>query len=493
MTTTVSNGNSGSPQPSPTTTSISLTPPLEKRSDAMKNDKEVVMVAVTQNGMALAHASVRLRHTREVVKVAVQQNGLALETASYELRADKEVCLIAAKQNIHSLAYADDSVKNEADFMLKIVELNAEALVYASESVRSNSKIVFTAVKQLGTTLEWASKELQNDRKIVAAAVLDCAVPGDPNRPQVTALDFASDDIKADKKFVAALIERNPLCYCGASSDVRSDPEIVLLAAGANPQLLDHFEGQGATFEKFIPQAVFAGGSLHSWVTGQLTARKAFGSFLLGALISPGKKKATKNDKAGEVQKHSDTPEVRKLLARIKHLEDTIGELRAERDLSLRKSNPGKIIGEILPPKKCVLGVLAGPDFMSIRQRIAAFAGVPSGRRLHLLRSLSGSLFRMDYERGPGWPDDSRVATRDELLSMLGGLIQKSGLLTCMSTWPSAAANLLGGARAPPPTRANSFAKISNAQKSDPPPYLREPVAVAVARPQGAFKEPTGP
>ena len=46
-------------------------------------------MAVSQNGLALEHASVELKGDREVVMGAVFQSGQALEHASEELRSDR--------------------------------------------------------------------------------------------------------------------------------------------------------------------------------------------------------------------------------------------------------------------------------------------------------------------------------------------------------------------------------------------------------------------
>ena len=72
----------------------------------MEADKEVVLAAVQQDGLALQFASEDLRADREVVLAAVQQHGLALQYASAELRADREVVLAAVQQNGEALRLA---------------------------------------------------------------------------------------------------------------------------------------------------------------------------------------------------------------------------------------------------------------------------------------------------------------------------------------------------------------------------------------------------
>ena len=58
----------------------------------MKNDKEVVVTAVQQNGLALNYASESMKNDKEVVLTAVQQNGLGLDYASESIRTTRRSC-----------------------------------------------------------------------------------------------------------------------------------------------------------------------------------------------------------------------------------------------------------------------------------------------------------------------------------------------------------------------------------------------------------------
>jgi len=58
---------------------------LEHASDALRNDRQLVLEAVRQNGLALEYASDALRNDREVVDGAVRQNGTALAYAGEAL------------------------------------------------------------------------------------------------------------------------------------------------------------------------------------------------------------------------------------------------------------------------------------------------------------------------------------------------------------------------------------------------------------------------
>lgn len=64
---------------------------LSYASDALRNDREIVLAAVRQDGMALSYASPALQNNRDVVMTAVRQNGGALQYASETLRSDREI------------------------------------------------------------------------------------------------------------------------------------------------------------------------------------------------------------------------------------------------------------------------------------------------------------------------------------------------------------------------------------------------------------------
>lgn len=67
--------------------------------DKANQDKEMVMAAVSQNGMALEHAAAIMKATEEVVMAAVSQNGKALQYASAALRSNEDVVLAAILQD----------------------------------------------------------------------------------------------------------------------------------------------------------------------------------------------------------------------------------------------------------------------------------------------------------------------------------------------------------------------------------------------------------
>lgn len=95
---------------------------LQYVSDELKNDRDVVMMAVLQCGLALEHASITLRADREIVVLAAKQNGwAAFMSSDKELYFDKEVMLAALKkedanrEEIKAQIAIDDMINSNVD------------------------------------------------------------------------------------------------------------------------------------------------------------------------------------------------------------------------------------------------------------------------------------------------------------------------------------------------------------------------------------------
>jgi sulfur relay (sulfurtransferase) complex TusBCD TusD component (DsrE family) len=98
-----------------------VTHALKFASVALKNDRDIVLAAVNQNGHALQYASVELKNDREVVLTAVTQNGNALQFASLELKNDRGVVLAAVTYDGFVLKFASHELQNDYEVMIPAV------------------------------------------------------------------------------------------------------------------------------------------------------------------------------------------------------------------------------------------------------------------------------------------------------------------------------------------------------------------------------------
>eukprot|EP00931_Biecheleriopsis_adriatica_P004115 TRINITY_DN10582_c0_g1_i5.p1 TRINITY_DN10582_c0_g1~~TRINITY_DN10582_c0_g1_i5.p1 ORF type:complete len:481 (-),score=80.25 TRINITY_DN10582_c0_g1_i5:93-1535(-) len=105
-------------------------------------DRELVLVAVQTNGLALQFAA--------VVLAAVQQNGWALQFAAKPLRSDRELVLAAVQQDGLALQFAADSLRSDRELVLAAVQENGLALEFAAESLRSDRELALASVQRNG-------------------------------------------------------------------------------------------------------------------------------------------------------------------------------------------------------------------------------------------------------------------------------------------------------------------------------------------------------
>ena len=100
--------------------------------DPARVDRDIVLYAVRQNGLALQYAFLGLRRRpedfsveedlrddRKVVLAAVRQNGLALEIANNKFRKDREVVLAAVIQNGLAIKFASDLLRDDNEVIAR--------------------------------------------------------------------------------------------------------------------------------------------------------------------------------------------------------------------------------------------------------------------------------------------------------------------------------------------------------------------------------------
>ena len=124
--------------------------------------KKETAIKHLQNGEDFESSNFDLfRDDKEIVLEAVKENGRALQYASKLLRNDKEVVLEAVKQDGRPLEYASNELKNDKEIVLKAVKQNGWALEYVSQQFQNDKEIVLAAIKQEGLALQFAAKEIK--------------------------------------------------------------------------------------------------------------------------------------------------------------------------------------------------------------------------------------------------------------------------------------------------------------------------------------------
>ncbi|CAJ1397458.1 unnamed protein product [Effrenium voratum] len=122
--------------------------------------KEIIMAAVSQNGLALKFvakkgvaANPELAKDEEVVMAAVQQNGKALKFAPDALRSKTEIVQAAVQQNPMAAKFVDGR-----EAVLEAVRAQPKALRYVHRQFRDDPEVVEVAFAKDPATLVFAFK-----------------------------------------------------------------------------------------------------------------------------------------------------------------------------------------------------------------------------------------------------------------------------------------------------------------------------------------------
>eukprot|EP00931_Biecheleriopsis_adriatica_P066147 TRINITY_DN40552_c0_g1_i1.p1 TRINITY_DN40552_c0_g1~~TRINITY_DN40552_c0_g1_i1.p1 ORF type:complete len:473 (-),score=61.54 TRINITY_DN40552_c0_g1_i1:12-1430(-) len=223
---------------------VALGNELEFASDVLRDDEQIVTLAIGFDGGALAFASDRIQDNRTIVIAAincnkaesVQHMQLSVDPfsfASARLRNDREVALIAVGRRGWSLQHMSDSLRDDPDVVRIAVEHGycswgryeaCSPLEFASHRLRDDDDIVALAVKHDPDALEHASERCRQDKSLVTY--------GFQRLLEVCGLCevSAADRAHVRSKYRQRMLERRILHFVEHSVDptLRTDPELVL-------------------------------------------------------------------------------------------------------------------------------------------------------------------------------------------------------------------------------------------------------------------------
>jgi len=169
---------------------------LKNASDTLKNDKDIVLEAIKNNGYSLEYASDRLKNDREIVLEAIKTDFWALKYASDTLKNDKEIVLEAIK-NGNSLQYASNTLKNDKEIVLEAIKNNGYFLEYASDTLKNDREIVLKSIRKRKGYKTYSSFIYAGDILKHDKAFLKEEKKKDPD-----VFNFIDEEYKKDKAFI---------------------------------------------------------------------------------------------------------------------------------------------------------------------------------------------------------------------------------------------------------------------------------------------------
>lgn len=173
---------------------------LEDLSEELRDDLEVVQIAVMRKGGTLRYASERLRGNRQLALLAFSDLDVdwfltpLYAFLSDDLKDDEEVALSSLQYGARGqLRYVSERLRHLRTFVLAAVRRDGWNLEFVPQ-FQDDDEIVMIAVshRNSGDVLQFASPRLQDDYSIVLAAVLHGGL----------ALRFASPNLKDNYRIV---------------------------------------------------------------------------------------------------------------------------------------------------------------------------------------------------------------------------------------------------------------------------------------------------
>lgn len=180
---------------------------LSYASPELKQDKDLVRIAVATTGESLHFAHKSLQKDRELVELAMSTTPNAFRIAGKLLRKEPDLAKRAIDADIDLIRYCDPDLLKDVQFMKYCVQKRASVLRYSK--VRLDRKIYLAALEQDGLVLEFlAEKKL----------------------PHFVHRHGAGGERCDDEEFIRTAVRQNGMALAFASERHREDVECVLEA-----------------------------------------------------------------------------------------------------------------------------------------------------------------------------------------------------------------------------------------------------------------------
>lgn len=142
----------------------------------MRDDKEVVMLCMSKycSGGDLRNISNRLLKDKDVVMSMIKCNWKVMKHLPNCFKNDRDIAICAVRSNGCILMYLKEEFTQDREICMMAVSMSGSSLEYCPY-FDDDEEIVMSAVKNCGYALKWASDRLKNNVEIVKVAVLCCS------------------------------------------------------------------------------------------------------------------------------------------------------------------------------------------------------------------------------------------------------------------------------------------------------------------------------
>lgn len=235
---------------------------LQKRK-CYREDIDIVLAAVKQNGLVFKKLSENMKSKRLVALTAVQSNGFVLHDLPLSLQKEEAIAVEAVKSNWRVLKKIMMCHSTNPRVVIQGVAQNSRALLHADESLRKNPLFIVEAIKFYPNCIRYADKSLQCNRELFLLAVVK-------DTTGLIFRDLASNDAKSDVEIVIAALKNNGMMLEFVDHSLKRNLNIVRIAVCQNPYSIEFSDIKNS--EILFSQVVSIDGCLLRY--GDLSIRK---------------------------------------------------------------------------------------------------------------------------------------------------------------------------------------------------------------------------
>lgn len=195
---------------------------LEHVSVELKDDEEIVKIAIEKNARDYCAASERLRSNRELMLMALTKDGSIFRCVPEKFRDDRGIAIIALRGSYtgENFTLLSDRLRGDKELAMSTIKYINRSFRYMSDKLRDDDEIVEKAFSGENYHIEsiypYLSPRLKKNRALALRAV----------QKQPTVLKHLNEDFKDDKEILEMALTTNPWSYQFASEKMRDSEEI---------------------------------------------------------------------------------------------------------------------------------------------------------------------------------------------------------------------------------------------------------------------------
>lgn len=132
-------------------------------SNDLKEDSEILdklLSVKIGNKNWFINATQKLKENKELILRVVEQNGWSIQYISKNLKKDIEIANKAIEKDARAFQYLDESLRNNKELAIKTVKKNPHMLSDCSKSLKNDKEVVWEAVNNNEYAFNNASKEI---------------------------------------------------------------------------------------------------------------------------------------------------------------------------------------------------------------------------------------------------------------------------------------------------------------------------------------------